>query len=205
MTEGVSRIGIYGGTYAPVHNGHLVAARAFVEQMKLDRLLIIPAAIPPHKQLGFSDAPEHRLRMCELAFEGEEKIRVSDIEIARGGRSYTVDTLRALRSPKRKLFLLCGTDMMLTFDQWREFEEIFALSCPAYIRREENRELDAKIIEKNKEYYEKYGVAFRRIVADPVVVSSTDIRKKIRAGEDISDYLPAKVAEYIEEKKLYSE
>ncbi len=205
MTEQILRIGIYGGTYAPVHNGHIAAARAFVEQMKLDRLLIIPAAIPPHKRLGFSDAPEHRLRMCELAFEGEERIRVSDIEISRGGPSYTVDTLRALRSLEHKLFLLCGTDMMLTFDEWREFEEIFSLACPVYIRREQIRELDEKIIEKNREYYEKYGVAFRKIVADPVVVSSTEIREKIRAGEDISDYLPAKVAEYIREKKLYSE
>ncbi len=203
MIDKILRTGIYGGTFAPVHNGHVLAAKAFLEQMKLDELLIIPASIPPHKKIDESDNPEHRMRMCELAFGDIPNIVVSDIEIRRGGRSYTVDTLRELTAPGRKLFLLCGTDMMLTFDEWREFETIFKLCCPVYIRREDDRGLDARIIEKNNEYYNKYGVAFRKIVADPVVMSSTEIREKIKAGGDISDYVPPKVAEYIKENKLY--
>lgn len=204
MIDGILRTGIYGGTYAPVHNGHVAAAKAFIEQMKLDELLIIPAAIPPHKMIGSSDTPEHRLRMCELAFGGIDKIKVSDMEIKRGGRSYTVDTLRELTRSGRKLFLLTGTDMMLTFDEWRQFEEIFKLCCPVYIRREKDTSLDAKIIEKNNEYYKKFGVAFRKIVADPIVVSSTQIREIIKSGGDISDYVPSLVAEYIKENNIYA-
>lgn len=203
MIDGKKRIGIYGGTFAPPHNGHVAAAAAFFEQMKLDELLIIPASIPPHKQIDFSDNPEHRLNMCRLAFEGMEGVRVSDIEIARGGRSYTVDTLWQLYSPDRKLFLLCGTDMMLTFDQWRDFQTIFKLCCPVYMRRERDSALDAQIIEKNNYYYKNFGVAFRRILADPVVISSSEIRKIIRDNGNITEYIPPQVEKYIRENKLY--
>lgn len=198
------RIGIYGGTYAPPHNGHVAAARAFIEQMKLDELLIIPAGVPPHKGIDPSDLPHHRLAMCRLAFGSVGRAVVSDMEIKRGGKSYTVDTLRELSAPGRKLFLLTGTDMMLTFDGWREFREIFRLACPVYIRRECDRALDAEIIAKNSEYYEKYGVAFRKIVAEPVVISSSEIRNIIAAGGDISEYVPADVEKYIRENKLYA-
>ena len=120
MLNGQIRVGIYGGTFAPVHNGHVAAAKAFIEQMQLDILYVIPAGIPPHKQIDAADDPMHRYRMCELAFWDVEKVFVSDVEIKRTGKSYTVDTLRELSAPDRRLFLLMGTDMMLTLDQWRE-------------------------------------------------------------------------------------
>ena len=93
------RVGIYGGTFAPVHNGHVEAAKAFMEQMKLDYLFIIPTCIPPHKQIDFVDEPLYRLRMCELAFEKIDGVVISDMEIARGGTSYTYDTLKELTRP----------------------------------------------------------------------------------------------------------
>lgn len=203
MINGIERVGIYGGTFSPIHNGHIAAAKAFFEQMKLDRLLIIPTLIPPHKSIDLSDEPYHRFNMCELAFDGVPNIFVSDIELKRAGPSYTVDTLRELSAEGRKLFLLCGTDMMLTFDKWREFEEIFKLCCPIYMRRENETQNDRLIIEKNNEYYSKYGVAFRKIIADPIVISSTQIRELIRNGKDVSEYLPSKVYEYIKENGLY--
>ena len=203
MINGIERVGIYGGTFAPIHNGHVTAAKAFLEQMKLDKLIIIPALIPPHKSIDASDNPHHRFRMCELAFEGMENVQVSDIELKRSGPSYTVDTLRQLTEESRKLFLLCGTDMMLTFDKWREFEEIFKLCCPVYMRRENDSENDSIIISKNNEYYSKYGVAFRKIVADPIIISSTQIRKAIREGKDVSEYLPSIVRQYIVDNKMY--
>lgn len=203
ITPAPRRVGVYGGTYAPPHNGHIAAARAFVEQMKLDELLIIPASIPPHKSIDSSDLPEHRLAMCRLAFGNIERVAVSDMEIRRGGRSFTVDTLRELSEPGRKLFLLTGTDMMLTFEGWREFREIFRLACPVYIRRENDRALDAEIIARNEHYYREYGVAFRKIVAEPVVMSSSEIRNLIARGGDISEYVPSDVEKYIREKRLY--
>lgn len=203
MLNGQIRIGVYGGTFAPVHNGHLAAARAFIEQMQLDILYVIPAAIPPHKQLDASDDPMHRYRMCELAFWNEHKVLVSDMEIARGGKSFTVDTLRELSGPDRRLFLLLGTDMMLTLDTWRSSEEIFKLCYPVYARRERDPVLEARIIAKNNEYLAKYGKIVRRLMCDAVELASTEIRDRVQRGEPISHLVPGVVEEYIRKHALY--
>ena len=197
------RIGIYGGTFAPVHNGHLAAAKAFIEQMQLDILYVIPTAIPPHKQIDAADDPAHRYRMCELAFWNEEKVLVSDMEIARGGKSYTVDTLRALSAPDRRLFLLMGTDMMLTLDTWRESEEIFKLCYPIYARREKDPIIESRIVAKNNEYLQKYGKIVRRLMIDTVELASTDIRKLVLEGKPIDALVPPAVKAYIEKHGLY--
>lgn len=199
------RVGIYGGTFAPVHNGHVAAAKAFMEQMKLDYLFIIPAYLPPHKQIDASDDPLYRLKMCELAFSDVDGVVISDVEIRRGGKSYTYDTLKELERPDTRLFLLCGTDMVLTFDRWYRFEDIFKLCYPTYVRREDDPVLGKRIIAKIGEYYEKYGVMFRKIVTDPIPISSTEIRRAVRDGKDISGMVPAKVAEFIREHGLYLE
>ena len=203
MLNGLMRIGVYGGTFAPVHNGHVQAARAFLKQMELDLLYVIPAAIPPHKQIDGSDDPARRLAMCELAFADDPKIIVSDLEIRRGGRSYTVDTLLALSAEDRRLFLLMGTDMMLTLDTWRSPEEIFRLCYPVYMRRENDPVLEARIVEKNKVYLEKYGKVVRRLVGEVLELSSTEVRDRAAAGEDVSHLVPASVAEYITANRLY--
>ena len=203
MINGIERIGIYGGTFSPIHNGHITAARAFLEQMKLDKVLIVPTYISPHKKIDTADDPRHRLNMCNIAFANDDQIKVSDVEILRGGCSYTIDTLRSLESEQRKLFLLCGTDMMLTFDQWKDAEQIFKICCPIYIRRESDFTLNDKIISKNSEYYQKYGVAFRRIVAEPIEISSSEIRSMIKSGEDVSAFVPAQVIDYIKGNNLY--
>lgn len=203
MLNGQVRIGIYGGTFAPPHMGHIAAAKAFFQQMRLDLLYIIPAAIPPHKQIDAADDPGHRLRMCELAFAGINGVLVSDMEIARGGKSYTVDTLRALTAPDRRLFLLMGTDMMLTLDEWREPENIFDLCYPVYVRRESDPETEARIVEKNRLYLEKYGKIVRRLSGEALELSSTDIRALTAAGKPISGLVPPAVETYIRENRLY--
>ena len=198
------RIGIYGGSFSPVHNGHVAAARAFMEQMWLDVLYIMPAGIPPHKQMEGGANPWQRLKMCELAFEGMDGVLISDLEIRREGKSYTVDTLRAMACEEHRLFLLMGTDMLLTLDTWREPEEIFRLSYPVYMRREASDPiLDARIVAKISEYQQKYGKVVRRIVGDPIVVSSTAVRKAVAAGKDISHMVPPAVENYIRENGLY--
>lgn len=202
MIDGIERVGVYGGTFSPVHNGHVAAARAFLEQMKLDRVMIIPDRIPPHKSIDRDDDPAKRLEMCRLAFD-IEGMEVSDLELEREGPSYTVDTLRELTAPGRKLFLLCGTDMMLTLDEWHEFEDIFKLCCPVYIRRENDTSLNEKIIAKNAEYFRKYGVAFRRILSEPIEVTSTELRRAVRAGQSIHGLVPDAVERYIKEQGLY--
>ena len=203
MLNGQIRVGIYGGTFAPVHNGHVAAAKAFIKQMQLDILYVIPAGIPPHKQIDAADDPSHRYKMCELAFWNEDKVLVSDIEIKRGGKSYTVDTLRALSAPDRRLFLLMGTDMMLTLGDWRAPEEIFKLCYPIYARRENDPIIEKRIIAKNNEYLAKYGKIVRRLMLDTTELASTDIRTLVQNGEAFEHLVPAAVADYIKRHGLY--
>jgi nicotinate-nucleotide adenylyltransferase len=197
------RVGIYGSTFAPIHNGHVAAARAFMEQMKLDYLFVIPTYLPPHKQISSSDDPLYRLKMCELAFAGVDGVVISDVEIRRGGKSYTYDTLKELSREGTRLFLLCGTDMVLTFDTWYRFEDILKMCYPVYVRREDDPLLGSRVVAKITEYYQKYGVMFRKIVTDPIPLSSTEIREAARAGRDISAMVPRGVAEFIHKNRLY--
>ena len=197
------RTGIYGGTFSPPHVGHMAAARAFAEQMELDELLIIPAAIPPHKNVDCPVDPALRLRMCELAFGDIKGARVSDMEIARGGKSYTVLTLRELEDAGRELFLLCGTDMILTLDEWFAPEEIFERCTPVGIRRECEPETAAKLEEKVQLYRERFGKEIPFIENDTVVISSSELRESLRDGCGHGGYLSDRVYEFIKNHQLY--
>ena len=197
------RVGIYGGAFAPIHIGHVEAAKAFMSQMWLDVLFVIPTGQSPHKKMDRSASDEERLEMCRLAFEGVDGVIVSDIEIKRHGNSYSIDTLKEMSDSDRRLFMLCGTDMMLTLGEWNDADEIFRLSYPVYIRREDDRELDKAIIEKNTEYFEKYGKYVIKLDAPVIDISSSEIRKRIKAGEDVSRYMDPKVLKFINEKGLY--
>lgn len=197
------RVGIYGGAFSPVHNGHVAAAKAFLEQMWLDILYIIPTGLSPHKEMSTRASANDRMEMCRLAFENCDGIIVSDIEIKRQGKSFTSDTLRELYREEDRLFLLCGTDMMLSLDTWHEPEEIFRLCYPVYIRRENDSETEKKIISKNAEYKQKYGRIVTRVKTDAIEISSREIRQKLENGESIHGLVPDKVEEYIEKRRLY--
>ncbi len=194
------KLGIYGGTFGPIHNAHINVAKEFKHQFTLDELLIIPASIPPHKQINYEDNPQNRLQMCRLAFDGCDGIVVSDLELKRDGKSYTVMTLRELSAPDRDIYFLCGTDMLLTFDKWYCFEEIFKLCTLVCVRREEDHpEFDSKI----EEYRAKYGARIENLTVKPMPMSSTQIRNMIKNGEDVSDMIPESVADYIKLNDLY--
>ena len=197
------RVGIYGGTFSPVHNGHVAAAKAFMEQMGLDILYVIPTGVTPHKDMKGNATAADRLEMCRLAFADMEGVIVSDLEMRREGKSYTVDTLRELYDPDGRLFLLMGTDMLMTLDTWREPDEIFRLCYPVYIRRETDESLDQAIVEKITSYQEKYGKVVRRIVAPAIELSSTDIRAAVAEDFPIEGAVPPAVAAYIREHNLY--
>ena len=197
------RIGIYGGAFSPIHNGHVAAAREFMSQMWLDVLFVIPTGNSPHKEMSGGASAKDRLRMCELAFDGVEGVIVSDLEMRREGKSYTVDTLEELYDTDRRLFLLCGTDMIMTLDKWRDPDRIFELAYPVYIRRESDVALDDEIVEKVSYYRNKYGKNVVKLKAPVIEVSSSLVREKLACGEDVSDLIPEKVAAYIKEKGLY--
>lgn len=200
------RIGIYGGTFSPVHSGHLLAAREFVQGMELDKLLVIPAAQPPHKEMQTPVSANDRLEMCRLAFRGMEGVEISDIEISRGGKSYTVDTVTSLceKYPDDELFLLVGTDMVLTFDRWYRYTDILSLCNLVYVRRETDSELDDKICKKIFFLEKQTGGKIRHIKMTPVEISSSELRNMIARGEDTGEYIPKPVKEFIRKKGIYT-
>ncbi len=197
------RIGIYGGTFSPIHEGHIAAARAFMEQMWLDILYVIPTGVSPHKIMQGDATAADRLEMCRLAFADVDGVIVSDLEVKREGKSYTVDTLRAFSREGDRLFLLLGTDMLLTLDAWREPEEIFRLAYPTYIRREQDTSLNERIVEKIQSYQEKFGKVVRRIVLQPIELSSSEVRAAVAEGRPTDGMIPPAVAAYIEAHGLY--
>ena len=197
------RLGIYGGTFSPVHNGHVNAANAFFTQAALDKLLIIPVSIPPHKKVDFPVSAKKRLKMCALAFDGVGE--VSDIEIRRKGKSYTYDTVCELNSlGYDDIYLLCGTDMLLTFDKWHRFDEILKKVTLAHVLRSDPTECEADAIrKKTEELTSLYGARIIDVAVDPVDISSTRIREMIARGEDASEFLPEKEYEYIKKERQY--
>jgi nicotinate-nucleotide adenylyltransferase len=197
------RLGIYGGTFSPPHSGHVNAARSFAEAMKLDRLLIIPTFIPPHNEFGEEASCVERLEMCRLAFGDISIAEVSDIEIKRGGKSYTYETLEELSQSGDELYFLIGTDMLLTFDKWKNPERILELCTLCYVRRESDGELDSEIEGKISEYREKYGSGPVKIDHTVTEISSSEIRKLLATGNGIISALPEKVLAYIKERGLY--
>ncbi len=194
-------IAIYGGTFSPPHNGHVRAAEAFFAAACPDRLLIVPTATPPHKALVPGATAEDRLAMCRLAFSGIARTEVSDIELRREGKSYTVDTLRALSAKGRRLALLTGTDMFLTLEGWYRAEEIFALADIYVMRRFDDG--GETILATAEEYRARYAARVHYIETEPFAISSTELREMLKNGEDPRDVLPPDVLEYIKKCNLY--
>lgn len=203
MTE----MGIYGGTFAPVHNGHIAAANAFLNQAMLDKLLIIPTLIPPHKKIDFEDRPQDRLKMLHLAFEAHHEYRkrifISNFELRSPPPSYTVYTLRHFSDRSTRLTFLCGTDMFLTLDKWKAPEEIFKLCRIAFMPREADVSpaLTEQLLQKTEYYQKQFNADIIRINSPAIEVSSS----QIRAGDDDfrKKHLPDAVYKYISERKLY--
>ena len=198
----MERIGIYGGTYSPPHIGHLRAAEYAIEACSLDRLLLIPTGVSPHKQMSAGATSEDRLQMLRLSAAGIDKAEVSDIELKREGRSYTVDTLGTIRAenPGAELVLLMGTDMFLSFMTWREPEKIMELATLAVFCRGEKGER-AKI-EDQKIALEALGARIELVENPVTAISSTDLRRMLVFG-CADPFLMPGVGDYIREKGLY--
>lgn len=196
------RIGIYGGTFSPPHRGHYRALKAFIEHEKPQKTLVIPTFLPPHKQIKGDATPQERLEMCQLAFSSLP-VTVSDLEIARGGKSYTALTLETLCSPNTTLLFLCGTDMFLSMDSWYEPQTIFSLAEIVYIRRETDAETAKELAKKADFYRKKFKATVREISCDTLEISSTEIRNAILSGGDTSAILDPNVRRYIDECQLY--
>ncbi|MEG1774127.1 MAG: nicotinate (nicotinamide) nucleotide adenylyltransferase, partial [Oscillospiraceae bacterium] len=191
------KLGIFGGTFNPIHTGHVNLARRCIEALGLDELLLIPTSLPPHKDGGEVSDPSHRLAMCRLAVRDDPAITVSDLEIARGGKSYTVDTLRLLKvqRPGDELFLLMGSDMFYSLERWFCADEVLRLATVVAVAREEG-EQNALI--EHRDHLNALGARARVVELEPIVTSSTEIRK----GEK-EDTIPPIVELYLEQNALY--
>ena len=203
------KIGIYGGTFNPPHLGHVAAARAVVDLLKLDRLLLIPAGIPPHKNLpDGSPTPEQRLELTRLAGEQlglGDRVETLDIEVRREGRSYTADTLRQLkeRYPEDELWLLMGTDMFRSLQDWHAPGEILSLAgIAAFCRTDE--EPETLLDPQRDRLYRAYPQAriFTLSIPDVIDLSSTELREMLARGEG-GHLLPPAVYGYILREGLY--
>jgi nicotinate-nucleotide adenylyltransferase len=190
-------LGVFGGAFDPVHNGHLAIARAAQAHFALGEVRFVPTGEAPHKPAGQASA-EDRYRMTVLATAGEAGFTVSRIEIDRPGRSYMVDTLRALaaQEPGRALVLILGADMALDFPTWRDPQGIRALATVAAAAR------PGVADDRWRAACTAAGIV--PFPMPPVAISSTALRAAVAAGAPISDRVPAAVAAYIREHRLYA-
>ena len=197
------RLGILGGTFNPPHLGHLVCSQEAYRELQLDRVMLIPARIPPHKPVEHEPGPEHRLELCRLAVADDDRFEVSAIELGRDGPSYTVDTLKELTSKAStsELFLIVGGDIAAGLPSWREPERVLELATLAIAKR---RGTSRAAVESSLHELNDGGRA-RFFQMPRIGVSSTMIRRRVRAGQPIRYLVPDRVAEYIEQHQLYVE
>jgi len=198
----VARVGILGGTFNPPHLAHLVCASQAASQLSLDRVLLTPNAVPPHKEARMDPGPAERLELCRLAVAGDDRLRVCDLEIARGGPSYTVDTLRVLheRDPEDHLTFILGGDIALGLPSWHEPEAVLELATLAVAERSGAVRGDV-----TARLREAFGDLPRLEFFDMprIDLSSSDVRRRIGAGSSIRYLVPDPVADRIEQKRLY--
>lgn len=199
----MARIGIFGGSFNPPHLGHMLAVREFQQELALDSVLMIPASIPPHKQLS-SNSPDAqtRLELTRLAAQDLENTQVLDIELNRDGASYTAETLSELRKqyPTDELYLLMGTDMFFSFEKWYCPEKITEIATIAVAHR--NADNPKALHDCVKRLQEKFGAKICLIANDYLPHSSTSVRALL--AFDCADlYLAPQVMRYIRDKRLY--
>lgn len=193
------RVGIMGGTLDPVHNGHLSLAHAAMDLLKLDRVMLLPAGDPPHKQ--HTTLKTDRLKMARLAAESCSNVFACSREIFRQGITYTVDTLRLLRAdnPSVEWFYLIGADTLNVLDSWKEIGKVSQMCTFAVASRAGEGVRTAKM----QELIRHYGARFNLLPFDGPRISSTEIRSLVAEGKSIQDLVPSRVAEYIEAHGLY--
>ncbi len=216
------KVGILGGTFNPIHYGHLAAAEEVRNRLKLDRILFIPSSLPPHKRDEDVPPAAHRMEMVRLALAGNPAFEPSDIEIKRGGRSYTVDTIEALRlvHPRDELYFITGLDSFLEIQTWHRWQDLLSLCRFVVLSRPGYRFTDLTNIAFIKSAGDELAGLDNNSRSQSVVragafevffetiplydISSTDIRRRVQEGKSIKYLLPEAVETYIIKNKLYA-
>jgi len=199
------RLGIYGGSFDPVHYGHLLLAECARETLQLDEVWLIPAAVPPHKQTRELAPAKHRLAMLELALAGHEQIKSSHLEIDPAGISYSVDTLTAINDqhPNATLFLLMGADSLHDLPTWRDPKQICELATIAVVRRGGSPEPDFSVLKPVVSDERLETIRASQVQMPLIELSSTDLRHRAATGQSLRYRTPRAVEKYIETHGLY--
>jgi nicotinate-nucleotide adenylyltransferase len=210
------RVGLFGGSFNPIHFGHLRAAEEVREMLKLDLVYFVPASSPPHKPEGELAPAEHRLQMVRLATKGNRHFMVSDAEIRRAGRSYTIDTAKHFTTTLRhqaQIFILMGSDQFLELETWKECDELVKLCSIAVHTRLRDGEAAARVslaalnrfgyIKEQDHYVNPGGQTLSFVQTTFFPISATQIRQKIQNNESINYLLPGDVVDYLRRHALY--
>lgn len=196
------RLALFGGTFDPVHYGHLRLAEEACEAANLERVLFMPAHTSPFRTAERLSDPEHRLQMLRLATKDNPRFEVSDIEIQRGGVSYTIDTVRTLRQqyPNAELFLILGADALQGFTAWRE-PDVIAQECGLLVGVRPHYDLQATLAQLPDPIRQRV----QPVPMTPLGISASDLRQRVRQGRSIRYLTPPHVIEYIQQHRLYLE
>ena len=197
MTDSdLQSIAVFGGSFDPVHNGHVMIARSALAELELDRLIVMPAAQSPFKPDQTLAPAAARMEMLRAAFSGEPEIEISSWELDRGGVSYSIETLRALAAehPEAQLFYLIGADHVATLPQWREADALAAAATFVVVPRPGAPE-------------EVFPQPFsgRYLQGKPMAISASEIRERLRAGRSVANFVPPPVAQLLNSMQIYSE
>ncbi len=207
MTDPVrtQRIGVFGGSFDPIHHGHLIMAESFRESMQLDAVIFLLAYVSPFKTDTKPTNDKHRIEMLRLAICGNASFRLDDREIRRGGISYTVDSLRGLReeSPGAELFMLIGSDSLVSFDQWREPDQVLSLAQLVIAHRGGSGEIAWEDLARVATTDQLHAVQNRVLNSPQIEIASRDLRRRIHEGRSIRYMVPAAVEAYIHEHRLW--
>lgn len=202
--ENVSRIAIMGGTFDPIHNGHLVTAEAVWEKYNLDRVVFVPSGNPPHKLDIEVNDKEQRYAMVQMAVSSNPHFEISRIEVDRKGYTYTIDTIREIKASfknKLHIYFITGADALLEIMTWKEADELLkecsfiAVTRPGYVKKDLYDRID--LLNRN------FGADISAMDVPAIAISSTDIRSRVRSGRSIKYLVPENVEEYIIKNNLY--
>ncbi|NMA79959.1 MAG: nicotinate (nicotinamide) nucleotide adenylyltransferase [Clostridiales bacterium] len=200
----MKKIAIFGGSFNPIHDGHINLVTRIQDKYKFERILIIPTYSPPHKSANALASAEHRFNMCKLATEDFLYLIPCDLEIKRGGKSYTIDTLTTIKYtyPNHKLYFIMGADMLYSFTSWYKYRDIAELATIIVAARKEHEY--QKLMEEKLKLSE-IGINCHVENIDVVDISSTQVRDIVANGsyDELQNHVPKKVANYIVDNELY--
>ncbi len=199
----MDKIGIFGGSFNPPHNGHIRLVKQIAAIYSFNEILIVPTYLPPHKDAKSGVSPQQRLDMCRLAFDFPGT-KVCDIEIRRGGKSYTYDTLVNLKAESdAALSLIIGSDMLLTFDLWYRWRDILSMAHIVAASRTEGCLELKQLKKKANELNNMFPGSVTVCEVKPFEISSTEIREAVQKGKEIGEYVPDSIKQYIYDGGLY--